>query len=456
MAANRTVSEMFDLLRREVPDIPDSQHRTSSNQGQTADQRSVADLINSFRQVVDNASNSCPQSRPVISSVPDRHSVATSNHGSYRAQARIETPDPPNSQHGTSSNQGQTPDQRSVADLLNSFRQVVDNASNSCPQSRPVISSVPDRHSVATSNHDSYRAQARIATPDPPNSQHGTSSNQGQTPDQRSVADLLNSFRQVVDNVSNSCPQSRPVASSRQGGSQSASIPGPSRYRATSRTLDAERKAAFSPYQHRAKGSNIKKQHSLNETFHKEVILLPSKKRSRVLTPTERELYQQKELIVNIVEFSKSFSKDQVIEKLRKPFVTKLMGHGITVLRPIRSTLFEPALEFGQSLNGDILKKLFHQKPIYIRPHANIHQYCGIDPQSDDDGGEEEDPDDPMSDSSRSCSQIFLAPSTRRYSPPPQQESCNSPEMNLPSDTHEIADCQRLSACPVSRPAIGQ
>lgn len=44
----------------------------------------------------------------------------------------------------------------------------------------------------------------------------------------------------------------------------------------------------------------------------------------------------------------------------------------LQILLPCYNKLVEPSLTPTQSLNGDLVKKLFHQKSIYVRPDKII------------------------------------------------------------------------------------
>ena len=46
------------------------------------------------------------------------------------------------------------------------------------------------------------------------------------------------------------------------------------------------------------------------------------------------------------------------------------------ILMPVHSTLVKPTLAPGQVLNGVMVHRIFKEKPIYVRPFAEICDVC--------------------------------------------------------------------------------
>lgn len=77
--------------------------------------------------------------------------------------------------------------------------------------------------------------------------------------------------------------------------------------------------------------------------------------------------------MVSAVTFKKEWTDTNIENKIREIFKDQLtININFEYLVPIQGDLVKPNIGPGESLNGSMLHKVFHQKPIYVRPTQSI------------------------------------------------------------------------------------
>ncbi|XP_034549748.1 uncharacterized protein LOC117820170 [Notolabrus celidotus] len=76
------------------------------------------------------------------------------------------------------------------------------------------------------------------------------------------------------------------------------------------------------------------------------------------------------------------------MQAIQAAFQTIVEGCRLQILLPCHNKLVEPSLSTTQSLSGNLVKKLFHQKCIYVRPDKVLSKEDGDDVESEFSGGE--------------------------------------------------------------------
>ncbi|XP_060786877.1 uncharacterized protein LOC132892603 [Neoarius graeffei] len=111
---------------------------------------------------------------------------------------------------------------------------------------------------------------------------------------------------------------------------------------------------------------------SVAQSFFKEVILLPDHKATHVPRRAKKAWLFDNGHIKSALEFSCDWDSDTVMQAIKTAFQPVVEGCRLEILLPCYNKLVEPSLTPTQSLNGDLVKKLFHQKSIYVRPDKII------------------------------------------------------------------------------------
>ncbi|XP_039681975.1 uncharacterized protein LOC120575324 [Perca fluviatilis] len=108
------------------------------------------------------------------------------------------------------------------------------------------------------------------------------------------------------------------------------------------------------------------------QSFTKEVILLPDHKSTNVPRRASKAWLFEKGHIKSALEFRCDWDSGRVLQAITVAFQPILEGCRLQILMPCHNKLVEPSLTSNQKLSGGLLKKLFHQKSIYVRPDKVI------------------------------------------------------------------------------------
>ncbi|XP_041845083.1 uncharacterized protein LOC121642414 [Melanotaenia boesemani] len=111
---------------------------------------------------------------------------------------------------------------------------------------------------------------------------------------------------------------------------------------------------------------------SVSQPFTKEVILLPDHTYTQVPRRARKAWLFENGLIKSAVEFRCDWNSEKVMRAITAAFHPAVEGCRLQILLPCYNKLVEPSLTANQTLSGDLVKKLFHQKSIYIRPDKVI------------------------------------------------------------------------------------
>ncbi|XP_024660984.1 uncharacterized protein LOC112436027 [Maylandia zebra] len=118
--------------------------------------------------------------------------------------------------------------------------------------------------------------------------------------------------------------------------------------------------------------AQLSRSHSVAQSFTKEVILLPDHLTTHVPRRNKKAWLFENGHIKSALEFSCDWDSDKVMQAIRTAFQPVLEGCRLQILLACHTKLVEPSLTSKQTLNGDLVKKLFHQKSIYVRPDKVI------------------------------------------------------------------------------------
>ncbi|KAL3967315.1 M-phase phosphoprotein 8 [Sarotherodon galilaeus] len=118
--------------------------------------------------------------------------------------------------------------------------------------------------------------------------------------------------------------------------------------------------------------AQLSRSHSVAQSFTKEVILLPDHLTALVPRRNKKAWLFENGHIKSALEFSCDWDSDKVMQAIRTAFQPVVEGCRLQILLACHTKLVEPSLTSKQTLNGDLVKKLFHQKSIYVRPDKVI------------------------------------------------------------------------------------
>ncbi|XP_030611803.1 G2/M phase-specific E3 ubiquitin-protein ligase-like isoform X3 [Archocentrus centrarchus] len=124
--------------------------------------------------------------------------------------------------------------------------------------------------------------------------------------------------------------------------------------------------------------------HSVAQSFSKEVILLPDHATTHVPRRNRKAWLFENGHIKSALEFCCDWDSDKVVQAIRAAFQPVVEGCRLQILLPCHTKLVEPSLTSKQTLNGHLLKKLFHQKSVYVRPDKVILSEDKESPNSDE------------------------------------------------------------------------
>ncbi|XP_026062964.1 uncharacterized protein LOC113046235 [Carassius auratus] len=108
------------------------------------------------------------------------------------------------------------------------------------------------------------------------------------------------------------------------------------------------------------------------QSFTKEVILLPDHTSTHVPRRAKKAWLFENGHIKSALEFGCDWDADKVMQTITSAFQPVVEGCRLQILMSCHNKLVEPSLTSKQTLGGDLLKKLFHQKSIYVRPDKVI------------------------------------------------------------------------------------
>ncbi|XP_067309237.1 uncharacterized protein [Pseudorasbora parva] len=111
---------------------------------------------------------------------------------------------------------------------------------------------------------------------------------------------------------------------------------------------------------------------SVAQTFTKEVILLPDHTSTHVPRRAKKAWLFENGHIKSALEFGCDWDADKVMQTITTAFQPNVEVCRLQILMPCHNKLVEPSLTSKQTLGGDLVKKLFHQKSIYVRPDKVI------------------------------------------------------------------------------------
>uniref|UniRef100_A0A9J7ZQE8 HECT domain-containing protein n=1 Tax=Cyprinus carpio carpio TaxID=630221 RepID=A0A9J7ZQE8_CYPCA len=107
-------------------------------------------------------------------------------------------------------------------------------------------------------------------------------------------------------------------------------------------------------------------------SFTKEVILLPDHTSTHVPRRAKKAWLFENGRIKSALEFGCDWDADKVMQTITAAFQPVVEGCRLQILMSCHNKLVEPSLTSKQTLGGDLLKKLFLQKSIYVRPDKVI------------------------------------------------------------------------------------
>ncbi|XP_058886533.1 uncharacterized protein LOC131737988 [Acipenser ruthenus] len=81
--------------------------------------------------------------------------------------------------------------------------------------------------------------------------------------------------------------------------------------------------------------------------------------------------------VVSALEFNVSWDEQAVLESIKNTFSEKLSSCRIEILLGCHNKLVKPSLTPGQKLSGHMLKKIFTQRSIYVRPDRVLLELGG-------------------------------------------------------------------------------
>ncbi|KAA8585582.1 hypothetical protein FQN60_004276, partial [Etheostoma spectabile] len=108
------------------------------------------------------------------------------------------------------------------------------------------------------------------------------------------------------------------------------------------------------------------------QSFTKEVILLPDHTSTNVPRRASKAWLFENGHIKSALEFGCDWDSGKVMQAITAAFQPVVEGCRLQILMPCHNRLVEPSLSSNQTLSGRLLKKLFHQKSIYVRPDKVI------------------------------------------------------------------------------------
>ncbi|XP_037643179.1 uncharacterized protein LOC119498395 [Sebastes umbrosus] len=111
---------------------------------------------------------------------------------------------------------------------------------------------------------------------------------------------------------------------------------------------------------------------SVAHPFTREVILLPDHTYTDVPRRARKAWLFENGHIKSALEFGCDWDSDKVMQAIMAAFQTIVEGCRLQILMPCHNKLLEPSLTSNQTLSGALVKKLFHQKSIYVRPDKVI------------------------------------------------------------------------------------
>eukprot|EP00794_Sanderia_malayensis_P021061 gene21061-23117_t len=109
----------------------------------------------------------------------------------------------------------------------------------------------------------------------------------------------------------------------------------------------------------------------------KEVVLIPDPDETTIIRGSRRAALMERGYVRNDVEIDKGWSEDTLMDFLVGLFKDKLVNDAnhvpgksrLKVLLGIGSSIQEPWLQAGQTLNGACVSRLFAQKIMWLKPH---------------------------------------------------------------------------------------
>ncbi|XP_037626899.1 uncharacterized protein LOC119488923 [Sebastes umbrosus] len=125
---------------------------------------------------------------------------------------------------------------------------------------------------------------------------------------------------------------------------------------------------------------------SVAHPFTREVILLPDHTYTDVPRRARKAWLFENGHIKSALEFGCDWDSDKVMQAIMAAFQTIVEGCRLQILMPCHNKLLEPSLTSNQTLSGALVKKLFHQKSIYVRPDKVILSEEKESSCSDEDG----------------------------------------------------------------------
>ncbi|KAL1488697.1 hypothetical protein ABEB36_014496 [Hypothenemus hampei] len=110
--------------------------------------------------------------------------------------------------------------------------------------------------------------------------------------------------------------------------------------------------------------------------FKKDIILVTSPDIRRTLTGHEKSLAYVKSYAISAATFKSTWSEKDIFEYIENLFEEKLHGIKFEILIPISRNLVKPNLPSGTVFDGTVMRKIFTQKVIYVRPFSKIEETC--------------------------------------------------------------------------------
>ncbi|XP_034534151.1 G2/M phase-specific E3 ubiquitin-protein ligase-like isoform X2 [Notolabrus celidotus] len=134
--------------------------------------------------------------------------------------------------------------------------------------------------------------------------------------------------------------------------------------------------------------SQFRSTRPVSQHFTKEVILLPDHTATHVPRRASKAWLFERGHVKSALEFACDWDSNRIMQAIRTAFQPIVEGCRLQILLPCHNKLVEPSLSTTQSLSGNLVKKLFHQKCIYVRPDKVLLKEDGDDVESEFSGGE--------------------------------------------------------------------
>ena len=130
--------------------------------------------------------------------------------------------------------------------------------------------------------------------------------------------------------------------------------------------------SSSNPFRGKGKGKSVVK-----GPFMRDVILLTGPDVNSVPRQAKRVRLMENGYVISGFQLQKEWSECVVEACLREAFEEKIpVGVDFEILMPVHSTLVKPTLAPGQVLNGVMVHRILKEKPIYVRPFAEICDVC--------------------------------------------------------------------------------